>query len=160
NIIGGTDPGTRNVISGNASHGVEVWGAFGFQVQGNQVLGNYIGVGASGQVADGNQQAGVAVDGRAGGTTVSGNVIAGNNAAKKDQYAGISIGIPAAGGNSTNTLVMGNLIGLAADGLTAVGNGWAGILIQNSSSATIGGTAVADHNKIAGNQGDGIAIAS
>jgi parallel beta-helix repeat protein len=157
NTIGGTTAAARNVISGNAGDGVDVFGPNDLQGFDNQVLGNYIGLDASGQSADGNQQAGVVVN-NASGTTVSRNVIGGNNAAKNNQYAGISIGIPAAGGNSDATLVTGNLIGLAADGLTAVGNGWAGILVQNSTSATIGGTTVGAGNIIAGNAGDGIAL--
>src|SRR5262245_22266781 len=152
NTIGGTTAAARNVISGNTTNGVELVFA-----SDTQVLGNYIGTSASGLIAVGNQQAGVVVN-NARGTTVSRNVIGGNNAAKNNQYAGISIGIPAADGNSDATLVTGNLIGLAADGLTAVGNGWAGILVQNSTSATIGGTTVGAGNIIAGNAGDGIAL--
>src|SRR5262249_61445460 len=49
---------------------------------------------------------------------------------------------------------------VAADGVTAVGNGWAGILVQNAINTTIGGTTVAARNIIAGNEGDGIASTS
>src|SRR5262249_13738408 len=108
NIIGGTGPGTRNVISGNKSHGVDIFGPSA-QVTGNQVIGNYIGTDATGLIKDSNELAGIIVT-NADATTVSGNVIGGNNAAKNNQFAGITIGIPGAPGKSTATLVTGNLI--------------------------------------------------
>src|SRR4029450_4721593 len=49
NIIGGSTPAERNVISGNDAEGIEV--SHGQATTGNQVLGNYIGTEGSGAAA-------------------------------------------------------------------------------------------------------------
>ena len=49
NRIGGANSSSRNVISGNDAAGVAV-----FDSDGNQILGNYIGTDASGEVDLGN----------------------------------------------------------------------------------------------------------
>ena len=69
NLIGGTVPTARNVISGNQT------GMY-LQAAGNTVEGNFIGVGASGNMALGNQFDGVAAEGDA--TVGPGNIIAHN----------------------------------------------------------------------------------
>ena len=48
NVIGGTNGTNRNVISGNNQQGVHLGGTNSF---GNQVLGNFIGLGAVGSNA-------------------------------------------------------------------------------------------------------------
>lgn len=146
NTIGGTVVAARNVISGNGTHGVDVLGDNNVQVSGNMVLGNRIGTSANGLLAVGNGMAGVLVN-DADTTTISGNLIAGNNTTNNASIGGIAIGIGIPGA-STNTLITGNTVGLAADG-TVLGNNVAGILIANSNSATVGGTTVAARNIIA-----------
>ena len=59
NTVGGTTAGARNLISGNASDGVGIFGAS----QSNKVLGNRIGTTANGTGALGNGEAGVLVIG-------------------------------------------------------------------------------------------------
>src|SRR5207253_74623 len=80
--IGGTNPGTGNVISGN-QNGVEFFPFGGASGGGNLVQGNLIGTNAAGESAIGNTDSGVLVNGWSGvtiGGTVSGagNVISGN----------------------------------------------------------------------------------
>ena len=48
NVIGGTEPGARNVISGNTSDGIDI------ASRNNRVQGNYIGTDVSGTAALGN----------------------------------------------------------------------------------------------------------
>ena len=80
NVVGGTTPGARNVISGNGGNGV--W-LFGSGTTGNQIQGNLIGTNASGAAAVPNSSTGVRLE-RApgndiGGTAAAaGNVISGN----------------------------------------------------------------------------------
>jgi parallel beta-helix repeat protein len=59
NLVGGTEPGAGNVISGNNSDGVLIFGA---TATGNQVQGNYIGTDASGTLDLGNAAHGVVVE--------------------------------------------------------------------------------------------------
>ncbi len=57
NTIGGTEPGARNIISGNDEFGVEIAG------DNNLVQGNYIGVGVDGVTPIGNTLGGVGIGG-------------------------------------------------------------------------------------------------
>jgi|GEM_PF-1146349 len=128
NVIGGSNPAQRNIISGNGT---------GFYSMGLQtVLGNYFGTDASGLGQGyGNQVAinsGTDIIGTA--ETGGGNVITGNG-----------IGVYAAG----NTTIQGNLIGPRVDGNPSAGNG-IGILAEGS-GITIGGVDSGEGNVIAFN---------
>ena len=57
NLVGGTDPRVRNVISGNLGNGVHIKDGTS---TGNQVLGNFIGTDVAGTAGPGNAQGGVA----------------------------------------------------------------------------------------------------
>jgi titin len=80
-VIGGTTPAKRNVISGNGSAGVWIFGGDG---SGNVVQGNYIGTDSSGTTALANDDDGVRIsldasDNLVGGVVSSaGNLISGN----------------------------------------------------------------------------------
>ncbi|MCA9261163.1 MAG: proprotein convertase P-domain-containing protein, partial [Planctomycetales bacterium] len=65
NRIGGSAAGAGNVISGNGTRGLEISGA---AATNNVVLGNWIGLDASGVVAIGNASSGILVDGAPNGT--------------------------------------------------------------------------------------------
>jgi hypothetical protein len=119
NTVGGTTPGARNIISGNGAFGVVVYYSISTN---NAVLGNYIGVDASGANALGNKSAGVAVGNaasfdRIGGVlSGEGNLIAFNNG------NGVQVN-----GGATNICIRGNAIfsntslgiDLGANGVTA-----------------------------------------
>lgn len=119
NTIGGTTPGARNVISGNAGDGVLL--ARG--TSGDLVQGNYIGTDPAGMRALGNAN-GVVLRGGAGNDTIGaadtfrhpGNVISGNRG------DGVLLG----GGTTTGNVIGGNLIGTTPRGL-------AGNLLRNRS---------------------------
>ncbi len=153
NRVGGTSAAARNVISGNLANGVHVNAGASL----NDVQGNYIGVGSNGSTAVPNGQNGVALSQAGPNNTVggaaagAGNVISGNGA------SGVEIGGDAGPAlDSDDNTVAGNLIGLAADGTTAVGNDDDGVNVSNGDRTTIGGTAAGARNVIAGNDGFGI----
>jgi CSLREA domain-containing protein len=58
NMIGGLSSAARNVISGNLNAGIELDGFVG-DPSGNQIIGNYVGVGADGSTALGNGRNGI-----------------------------------------------------------------------------------------------------
>ncbi len=98
-------------------------------IGGNQVQGNYIGTTADGMSGLRNDGAGVSIvdssDNLIGGPELgSRNVISGN-----DLFYYQSPGVSISGPLSTANRVVGNFIGLAADGVTAVGNG-IGVIVQ------------------------------
>jgi len=146
NIIGGTSPEERNIISGNSFAVSILFAPFPLtgDATGNRIIGNYIGTDITGSVALGNDFAvvvGAGSNNLIGGVTPgAGNVISGNQ-------AGIIILEP-----STNNRVIGNFIGTQADGSSSLGNTFYGVAVDAAATNTlIGGTAPGEGNVIAFN---------
>ena len=120
NTIGGTTAAARNVISANTTNGVDINGSGS---TGNIVAGNFIGTDPTGTESLPNGT-GIIIEGpnnTVGGTTAAAcNVISGNT------YDGIDI----TGSTATGNSVQGNIIGLSADGSTALPNQNNGITIS------------------------------
>ncbi len=141
NLIGGTAPGARNVISGNGADGIYISGSSGSMAQGNVIQGNYIGTDINGTAGIGNTigvelyyVANATVGGSAPG---AGNVIA----AGRSGNAGVRI---ASYGLATSGIVIqGNLIGTNAAGTAALGNTGEGIWGAITGTASILGNVVA-----------------
>ena len=149
NTIGGTAAGAGNVISANLANGILVTGT---TTPVNLVQGNFIGTTADGLHALGNTEDGVQLSNASnytiGGTAAgAGNVISGNS----------GNGIQVLDG-ATATVIVGNLIGTDKTGATALGNGQAGVYLNNVGGNTVGGTTAAVRNVISGNIGDGVLI--
>ena len=156
NIIGGTQPGAGNVISGNDDDGIYL------DYSSNVVRGNKIGVDITGtQTTDdqgnllGNNGYGIYVNDESntvGGTDPgAGNVVSGN----------LEIGIYI---NYPNTIVQGNKIGVDITGTqttddegNALGNDGYGIYV-NDETNLIGGTQPGAGNVVSGNSDDGIYV--
>jgi sugar lactone lactonase YvrE len=162
-VIGGTERGERNVISGNGvilgvpagfiptEGGVLIEGG-----QGSRVEGNFIGTDHRGRAAVPNSSGVIvrnsrqnAIGGRPEGTR---NLISGN------AFSGVMI----TGGGATGNKISGNFIGTDVSGKARVGNG-RGILLTSpehgnpSGDTVIGGADEGEGNLISGN-GDGIKI--
>ena len=148
NLVGGTSPGARNLISGNEIQGILIDGA---PAAGNAVQGNYIGTTKNGAAALANSVGvGVAEGSNTsiGGTAAgAGNLISGNK-------SGIFSPVHGAGNKGT---IQGNLIGTDATGSLDLGNQNYGIWIFGG-RWTIGGTTAAARNTVSGNGIDGIYI--
>lgn len=152
NLIGGSEPGARNVIAANASSGIYL---VGNNARGNRLEGNYIGTDANGQIkrpncatcppvsiGGGIDLQGAPLNWIGGAAPGAGNLIAGNlcNA--------ISIGDSGASSNQ----ILGNLIGTKPDGITALPNQMHGIELRGSggfSNTFIGGFGPGEGNVIA-----------
>jgi parallel beta-helix repeat protein len=140
NIVGGADAATRNLIAGNEHSGVLIQGSNSHH---NTIAGNWIGVSTNGQAALKNAVAGIMIEGGAHdnqiGGALQGNLISGNDT-----------GIYLDGGIATT--IAGNIIGLAADGHTQLGNTNGGILmVRGAQNNVIGGIDAEMRNVIAGN---------
>jgi CSLREA domain-containing protein len=115
NTIGGTAASARNIISGNAFNGIDIF-SFGAET-GNLIQGNLIGTDATGTVGLGN--------GTSGGLTsgvlinnVPGNVIGGPMPGARNVIADNALdGVTIVGLGATNNRMDGNII----DGHTGVG---------------------------------------
>ncbi|HEU4391510.1 MAG TPA: CSLREA domain-containing protein, partial [Blastocatellia bacterium] len=149
NVIGGTTPGSRNVISGNAVRGVEI-SDFGGLATGNLVQGNLIGTDVTGaSKLSPSAQEGVVI------FFVSSNTIGGTTAAARNIISGNTPGI-LVGIGATATLVQGNFIGTDITGTAPLPNS-DGIDV-NGANNTVGGTAAGARNIISGNIGNGVFI--
>lgn len=150
-VIGGTQPGEGNVISGN---GFGIWMYGGLAVTGGRIMGNRIGTTANGLAALSNGM-GIMLttgDGEVDQNRVSDATIGGTAAAAGNVISGNSIvGIWVSGAAALNIRIQGNKIGTDINGINAVPN-QTGVLIENA-----GGIQVVD-NLISGNTDDGIKI--
>ncbi|HWB10985.1 MAG TPA: Calx-beta domain-containing protein [Pirellulales bacterium] len=142
-LIGGTEPGARNVISGNRGFGISITGRA-------LVQGNYVGVDASGMNRLGNGGMGVGINQNStlgGPAPGAGNVISAN-------------GLDGVDADSAGNVVQGNKIGTDVTGTLNFGNGGDGISIITSyaiaSEETIGGTDPGAGNVVAYNGRRGV----
>src|SRR5208283_3157531 len=149
NIIGGTTPGARNVISGNTSYDVYFAGP---GTAGNLVEGNYIGVTPDGSHKVGSTCAGVIIFGGATNNTIGGASAGAGNVISGSYGYGVYI---SDAGNAGN-VVQGNIIGADAAGTNSLGNGYHNVLLQlGTTNNIIGGTNAGAGNVIAFSPGAG-----
>ena len=147
-IIGGTAAGAGNLISSNATNGIEINDSTRTLIQ-----GNLIGLDQTGTLALGNHGAGVLIDDGSVSNTVGSPVAGGRNF-----ISGNAEGILITGSSTAATDVAGNLIGTDVEGTAAVGNLTAGVVVAGGTGATIGAADGPAGNVISGNIGDGIDI--
>jgi len=142
NTIGGAAEGQGNIISGNGKNGVFVMGAGS---DNNRIIGNTVGLDASGSVAMPNGIHGINVEGQPRGTVIGGGLPGEGNLISGNLSAGILID------NATDTLIQGNVIGLDRALSQRIGNATCGIVLIASNNTLIGGEGEQYANIIAGN---------
>ena len=150
NLVGGTSVGARNIVSGNGTSGIYLYGAAS---TGNLIQGNYVGTDTNGTLAIPNGIDGVTVIGASantigGAVTGAGNVISGNTQG----------GVALRGAGTDRNLVQGNLIGTDASGRLALGNTLSGVTISLGNSNVIGGSIMGATNVISANKLSGVLI--
>jgi len=96
NLIGGTTPAARNVISGNGSFGVLIMDA---SSTGNVVAGNYIGTDSTGAMAMPNGHGGVLIHSGASGNTIGGTTPGARNVISGNRMSGIDLMDASTAGN-------------------------------------------------------------
>lgn len=145
NTIGGDANGAGNVLSGNARSGIELIGGGNVRPQLNVISGNRIGTSADGSAALPNGIDGVflsnARENEVGGkTSTAANLISGNNG------PGLRLA------DAVANVMEGNRIGVAADGVSALGNTGPGVLLgAGSTDNLVGGEVSTASNRIAFN---------
>lgn len=151
-VIGGTNTGAGNVISGNGGAGI--WLA-GTNVSNVTVRGNFIGLNAAGTAGVTNLSDGIYLLNGASGNLIGGTSTNARNVISGNKQYGILIADSGTSGNS----VLGNFIGTDFTGTNAVGNGSIGIGITTNAGANmIGGAAAGAGNLLSGNTNYGIAL--
>ena len=155
NLIGGTTPAARNVISGNAHQGIYIDGT---QASGNVVIGNYIGTDVTGMFdidggAKDTMRSGVVIDAGATNNRIGTNADGVNDAAERNVISGNNwFGLEFMGTGTSGNVAQGNYIGTDATGLVALGNAEGGVSIWNGATNNrVGGGATGAGNVISGN---------
>lgn len=165
-LIGGTEPGEGNLISGNTGAGIKLQEKEYtlYSTYNITIAGNDIGVDSTGTNVLGNGGGGIYIAAMSnlvgGASTNARNVIGGNG-----KY-GIALVALDKQVSTRGNLIQGNYIGVSRDGTTAVGNTGDGVLLDGSgatytyvASNTVGVDAALDlaaGNVIANNSGCGI----
>ncbi len=156
NVIGGTDPASRNLISGNAADGLVIEDSFiSGAVTGNLVEGNFIGTDVTGTKPLGNVSPGAATLDAPGNvairyagtlnTTIGGTTPGARNVISACANAsGITFG-------GSGGLIEGNFIGTDVTGRMALGNADSGVDVRNGTNVTVGGAAAGAGNVISAN---------
>ncbi|MCP4388217.1 MAG: DUF4347 domain-containing protein, partial [Gammaproteobacteria bacterium] len=157
NTIGGDQTaGEGNVISGNLDDGIAVSRS---GTDNNLIYGNYIGTDSTGLVAVANARHGIVIYDDAQGTQIGGTGTGEGNVISGNTNQGVLIN--GNGQTTSGNVLVANYIGVGSDGTTALGNGSAGVQIDNSASDnTIGSAVAGDGNLIANNTGAGIEVQS
>ncbi len=140
NVIGGTNPNEKNIISGNGTYGVVLSGAAY-----NTVIGNFIGTDAAGTAALANRYNGVLI------WNADFNRIGGTRSGERNIISGNGFGI-SIGGSSQDNLVLGNYIGTDVNGARSLSNLWGiGVSINEGTRHNfVGGITDGERNVISG----------
>ena len=170
NLIGGLNSDGQltngNLISGNLGQGVGFYNGVDSH---NYIEGNYIGTDITGLKPIANAPAsgdGVFMESVAAFENISNNFI-GDFDPNENQIDpnGLNViagnprnGVYVVGG--TFNSISGNYIGVGSDGATRVANGADGVLLEDASGNTVGGTTAGSGNVISGNLLNGISIAA
>lgn len=143
NLIGGATLDERNIISNNGSgltgNGLAIDGSTG-----NIIRNNYIGVDVTGSVAMGNAENGISLN------VAPNSIIGGSGALEGNVISNHNFHAIVLNGASNNVDIQGNVIGTNAAGTVAMGNDDSGVIVINSSSVNIGGTAPGAGNLLSG----------
>lgn len=153
NLIGGSQPAARNLISGNLERGIFILG----DGMDNLIQGNLIGTDITGTLPLGNDT-GINIQPSSLRTLVGGSQAGEGNVISGNTSSGVSI-VGFVGATMDN-LVQGNLIGTDVTGTQDLGNGGSGVELggQGVGPNTVGGTNVSEGNVIAFNQMDGVFV--
>jgi parallel beta-helix repeat protein len=124
--IGNSTSAGRNIISANKLSGIR-----NSTSTGTVIAGNYVGLDITGKLNLGNTLHGIYVQNSAN-VKVGGSALVDRNVVAANKTIGIFIT-----GATSNTRIENNLVGLATDGDTAMGNTQAGIELSGTSGAVV-----------------------
>ena len=169
NRIGGPTPAERNYITGLGTWNSQGWPS-GFAVQLFNAIGTVIENNSIGTTPDGLQPghgattAGIYFSDENHATTIRGNRIAGILGHRIGTYPGVLGTAIAIGGFGSGIQIVGNTIGLDANGSPSLGS-VTGIGTENHylgpvQNIVIGGSAAGEGNEIAGHLDSGISVAN
>ncbi len=122
----------------------------------NIIEGNYLGVATSGTSAAANQN-GIVINGSSA-NTIGGTVAGDGNLISGNTDNGVVI--DTTGGAAASNVIIGNFLGTTASGLSALGNGESGLVIEGATYTQVGMPGATNANVISGNVGPGLVLTS
>ncbi|HMC12126.1 MAG TPA: hypothetical protein VKH44_12585, partial [Pirellulaceae bacterium] len=139
NLVGSTDPADRNIVSGNAIDGIHIIGSLIAPAIGNLIQGNFVGVAADGVSNVGNRTEPAPAPGAAEGNNLFGieisggnlNIIGGDQPGARNVIGFNADGIELDNGSQRN-IILGNFVGVGADGVTPAANLLHGVALRSS----------------------------
>ena len=137
NTVGGTTAGAGNLVSGNGSMGILVWGGGPDVEEQELIAGNEIGTNLAGTAAVPNANFGIEIY-QSAGTTIGGTASSARNIISGNAGWGVYI----YGDGSSANLVIGNFIGTNSTGDAAIGNTSGGIIVGYSPLGTSTGNTI------------------
>ncbi len=151
NIIGGTTPAERNLVSGNVLSGISM--CCDAQASGNRIIGNWVGVDVTGTKPIPNIENGIGVyspNNFIGGTAPGErNLVSGN------QNSNVSV---CCDSRAYGNVIQGNWLGPDVTGKKGLTNTTAGVNLIAVSHTLVGGATAAAKNRIAYNRQGGIRV--
>ena len=147
--IGGIKTGSRNVISGNRTYGIEMSSSTQPIVR-NKIEGNFIGTDVTGSNALPND-VGIFLEE----TACKSNAIGGSLESQRNVVSG-NAGEGIYVNYAPYNAIRGNYVGLDVSGRYDLGNGSHGVLIENAWNSEVGGTNSGAGNVVSGNGGHGV----
>ncbi len=149
-VVGGTAPSERNVISGNTQSGITV-----VNTRDSEIYGNYVGTDAGGAGELANSGDGIYVRSGTTGCAIGGNGYGQRNVISGNGACGVLFA------ESESCSVLGNYIGTDSAGTSGVPNALSGVYVEETSTEIqVGGSAGGEGNVISGNTEDGVRIES
>lgn len=155
NTVGGATASARNIISGNATSGIEV------AAPNATIQGNIIGMNAAGTASLPNLGRGIATSGNSSNCTIGGLTPTPGTAPGNLISANTDRGIFLDGAfdiTITGVAVQGNLIGTEIAGAQDFGNGLDGIYVGRATNSIIGGAVAGARNVVSGNNASNLRI--
>jgi hypothetical protein len=138
--------GFRQGTSSTQGRGIAVLGGATNAV----IVGNFVGVNATGTAAVANENVGIFI------LTADGTLVGGADPADRNVVSGNGIrGIFA---NAANVQIKGNYVGTNAAGTSAIPNTFDGVFVAKNTGYQIGGTLAGEGNVIGGNGFSGITL--
>lgn len=150
-LVGGTEPGAGNLISGNTSGVIIAADVLGENGSSNLVQGNLIGTDLTGTMSLGNRQ-GVWIQGP--NNLIGGAMPGAGNLISRCRTETISL----SGAWATGNKIQGNLIGTDITGLKAMPNANHGVFLFDAPNNLVGGDSATAGNVIACSTADGVFI--
>jgi hypothetical protein len=155
-VIGGSTFSARNIVSGNGQDGIIIGGAS----PGAIIKANFAGIGADGKTVIPNVSSGIRlyVSSTSNGALIGGSLFAERNVSSGNGTSTTSLsrdGIRIEGG-SGHHIIKGNYCGIDSSGTIAMGNGWAGISVNENNGTIIGGTGTYEGNICTANLHEGM----